>query len=241
MNRFFVLLVGLCTAASAAGDEIGFLTDYSLLEFREGDFVERIYVIPNAVERLGDFNAVMVDQPEIFIAPDSKYKGAKGDQLKALADVTRFAMIERLELGGYSVTDEPGPGVMYLRFAVAEVYLRKKKRGFLSYTPIGLVVHATAQAAVKDLWKKIDIEQMRLEIEAADSVTGEVLAAGTSTQGVRKAKGQEQDVVTWEELDAMFNTLGERVRCHLDNARLPEDQWEVCTDILIEPEVPEEG
>jgi hypothetical protein len=229
-------VLGLCSAASAAAQDIGFLTDYSLLETRERDMLNRLYTVPNVTERLNDYKAFLVDQPEIFIAPDSKYKGAKGDQLKLLADTVRLATIERLEAGGYPIADEPGPGVMYLRFAVSNVHLKKKKRGLLSYTPMGFVVHSTMQAAVRDLWKKIDIVELSLEMEFSDSVTGEILAMGTSPHGMRKSKGQKQDLVTWEELDAVLRTVGERMRCQLDNARTPRSDWKVCTDIVITAE-----
>ncbi len=235
-NRFLILVVGLCIAASAAGQDTGFLTDYSLLKARKGDVVDRVYIVPNAIEKMKEYNAVLVDQPEIFISPDSKYKGAKPDQLKQLADTARLAMMERLEAGGYTVADGPGPGVLYMRWAIADLYLKKKKRGLLSYTPVGMVVHTTKQAAIRDLWKKIDIVELGLEVEFSDAVSGDILAAATSKQGVRKSKGQEQDLVTWEELDAMFSTVGERARCNLDNAKLPQSEWQVCTDIVIEPE-----
>ena len=132
-KKFLILVVGLCGAASAAGQDIGFLTDYSLLKTRQGDMVNRVYIVPNAIERLKDYDAVLVDQPEIFISPDSKYKGAKPDQLKQLADTARLAMMERLEAGGYTVADGPGPGVLYMRWAIADLYLKKKKRGLLSF------------------------------------------------------------------------------------------------------------
>jgi hypothetical protein len=231
-----MLVVGLCSAVSAAGEDIGFLSDYSLLEVRERDLANRVYVVPDLWERLAGYHAFLVDQPEIFIAPDSKYKGAKGDQLKLLADTVRLATIERLEAGGHPVADEPGPGVMYLRFAVVDLYLKKKKRGLLSYTPMGFVVHSTMQAAVRDLWKKIDIVELSMEMEFADSVTGEILVMGTSPHGMRKGKGQKEDLVTWEELDAVIRIFGERMSCQLDNARKPRSEWQVCSDIAIEPE-----
>lgn len=223
--------------------ENDFLTDYSLLEKREGDLVDAVYIAPNVMDKMGDFNAIMVDQPEIFFSPDTKYKGAKPDQLKALADTSRLAMMERLEAGGYNVTDTPGASVMLMHWAITDVYLKKKKRGILSYTPVGFVVHSTKQAAIKDLWKKIDIIEMGIEMELTNSATGEILAAGMFMEGHRKDKKQdiEQDPVTWEELDAMFSTIGERVRCNLDNARLAENAREDCAAILIEPEYPEES
>ena len=240
-KRLLVLVIGLCCGLSTAAQEPGFFTDESLLQAREGDLLERVYIHPDAAEKLKAYNAVLVDQPEIFISPESKYKGAKPDQLKLLADTSRLAMMERLESGGYTVADGPGPGVLYMRWAISDLYLKKKKRGFLSYTPVGMVVHTTKQAAIKDLWKKIDIVELGVKMEFSDAVSGEIIAAGTSNQGTRKGRDQEEDLVTWEELDAMFETIGERARCALDNARLSENERRVCSEIVIEPEVVASG
>ena len=240
MKRLLVLVFGLCVATSAFGQNNDFLTDYSMLEENEdGRFVDTIYKVPNIERRLADFNSVMVDQPEIFVAADSKYKGAKGDQLKALADVARLSTIARLEAGGFNVVDQPGSDTLYMRWAITDLYLQKKKRGILSFTPVGMVVHATKGAATKDLWKKIDIAELKLEAEFTDVVTGEVLAALiTHQQGFRKQKGTKADIVSWQELEALFDTVGERFSCVLSNARVAEEEWDDCAAIWIEPEVP---
>ena len=240
MKRFLALALGLCVTTSAFAQNNDFLDDYSLLQPIGGKFVKARYFAPNVIQRLADYNAVLVDQPEIFIAADSKYKGAKGDQLKALADVARLATIERLEAGGFTIATEPGPNVLYMRWAITDLYLQKKKRGFLSYTPIGMVVHATKGAATRDLWKKIDIAELSLELELSDLVTGEILGtAVTVRQGLRKASGQKPELVSWQALDALFSTVGERFACILSNAGTPESEWITCADIWIEPEVPE--
>ncbi len=242
MKRFLIMVIGLCFTASAFSQNNDFLTDYSSLEkTEEGRFVKKIFLAPNAVRRTADYDGILVDQPEIFIAADSKYKGAKGDALKQLADVARLATIERLEAGGFNVVDEPGPDVMYMRWAITDLYLQKKKRGLLSFTPVGMVVHATKSAATKDLWKKIDIMELSLEMEFSDVVTGEVLAAAvTNQQGLRKQKGDKGQIVSWQHLDALFSTVGERVRCNLSNAERTEETWENCAAIRIEPEIPAE-
>jgi hypothetical protein len=152
-KKLLIAVFALFGAASAFGQNNDFLTDYSLLEPNtEGRFVSLRYFDPNVIQKLADYKAVLVDQPEIFIAADSKYKGAKGDQLKALADVARLATIERLEAGGYTIATEPGPDVLYMRWAITDLYLQKKKRGILSYTPLGMVVHATKSAA-NSVWR----------------------------------------------------------------------------------------
>jgi len=237
-----MLVVGFFLTASAFGQDNDFLTDYSMLQDFSEDtrFTARLYQAPNAEQRLGDYNSIMIDQPEIFIAADSKYKGAKGDQLKALADVARLSTMARLEANGFNVVDTPGTDTLYMRWAISDLYLQKKKRGILSYTPIGMVVHTTKSAATRDLWKKIDIAELRLEIELTDVVTGEVIVAGIShKQGFRKQKGEKADVVTWQELEALFDTAGERLSCGILNARKPAEEAVDCTSIWIEPEVPE--
>ena len=230
-----MLMVGLCGVASAAAQEESFFTDPSLLvPWDQGTF-DLGYVDPDINQKGPKFNSVMVDQPEIFLADDSKYKGAKPDHLKQLADTARLAIIERLEDGGWPIVDRPGPNVVYMRWAISDLYLKKKKRGFLSYTPIGFVVHATREAAVRDLWKKIDIVELGLMIEWVDSESFEILSAGSAKRGARKSKGQKEDLVSWEALDALFLTVGEQTRCHLDNTKLPENQKsEDCDSLIIE-------
>ncbi len=236
-KKILMLVVGLFGVASAAAQEESFFTDPSLLAPWDRGTFDLGYVDPDINQKAQRYDSVLVDQPEIFIADDSKYKGAKPDHMKQLADIARLAMIERLEKGGWPIADGPGPNVVYMRWAISDLYLKKKKRGFLSYTPIGYVVHATSQAAIRDLWKKIDIVELGLKIEWTDSVSYEVLSAGSAKRGARKTRGQKQDLVTWEELDALFRTVGEQTRCHLDNIKLPENQKrEDCDSLIIEPE-----
>ncbi len=236
-KKFLILVMGLCAAASATAQEESFFTDPSLLAPSDQGVFDLEYVDPDIIQKAQRYDSVLVDQPEIFIADDSKYKGAKPDHLKQLADIARLAMIERLEKGGWPIADGPGPSVVYMRWAISDLYLRKKKRGFLSYTPIGYVVHATSQAAIRDLWKKIDIVELGLKIEWTDSVSYEVLSAGQTKRGARKTRGQKEDLVSWEELDALFMTMGEQTRCHLDNNKLAESEKSLdCDSIVIEPE-----
>jgi len=237
-KRIMLLVLGLCCAASAAAQEESFFTDPSLLEPWDQGVFDLGYTHPDVLQVAQRYDSIMVDQPEIFIADDSKYKGAKPDHMKQLADTARLAMIERIEAGGYTVTDEPGPNVAYIRWAIADLYLNKKKRSILSYTPTGFVLHSTRQAMTRDLWKKIDIVELGLLIEWTDSVSGEILSAGDASQGLRKAKGRKVDLVSWQELDALFLTIGEQTRCHLDNNKLADAEKRTdCDSILIEPEV----
>ena len=235
MKRLTLVALFLIFPIVGWGSDSGFLDDYSILEQRVGDAIDRVYIAPGTEERLATYDAVMVDQPEVHMSPDSKYGGAKPDHLKMLADTARLTLVERLEEdGGYKVVEEAGPGVVYMRWAITDLYLKKKKRGLLSYTPVGFVVHATAQAAIRDVWKKIDMVELNIEVEFVDSTTGDVLAAVVAERGARKADGQKQELVSWEELDATMNTFGLRLRCSLDNARVDASSREDCSQIMVE-------
>ncbi len=236
-KRLTVLAVLLVLPMAGWGADSGFMDDYSILEDRpDHDAISRVYIAPGTLDLVGKFDAVLVDQPEVFMSADSKYLGAKPDHIKTLADTSRLAFIERLEAGGYRIAEEAGPGVVYARWAITELYLKKKKRNILSYTPVGFVAHATAQAAIRDLWRKIDIVELNIEVEFIDSVTGDLLAAVVMGRGARKTKGQKQELVSWEELDATMKTFGQRLRCTLDNARIEANQRQDCSQIYVEVE-----
>ncbi|MGI9324862.1 MAG: DUF3313 domain-containing protein [Pseudomonadales bacterium] len=215
--------------------ESGFMDDYSKLKKRQNDMFGRIYIGPNTESQLAGVNSLMVDQPEIFMSPASKYKGAKPDALKMLSDTLRSTLVIKLEEGGYAIADQPGSSTVYMRWAITDLYLKKKKRGLLAYTPVGFVVHSTVNAAVRDVWKKIDIVELSIEAEFIDSVTGEVLAAVVMDRGHRKDKNkkQKQELVSWEDLDGTMQTMAARLVCNLDNARSADGEREDCAAITV--------
>ena len=55
-------------------------------------------------------------------------------------------------------------------------------------------------------------------------------------RGARKASGQEQELVSWEQLDALFKSVGAQVRCRMDNSKLADaEKRQDCDSIVIEP------
>ncbi|MET0656739.1 MAG: DUF3313 family protein, partial [Steroidobacteraceae bacterium] len=187
------------------------------------------------LKRAAQYTAVMVDQPELFIHPDSKYKGIKPDDMKIIADTLREKITAELT-GNYQIVDKPGPNVLYMRFAVGDLLLQKKKRPVLAYLPVGAVVHAAANAA-REATSKIDLKNMKLEGEILDSVSGEQLSAITTSRGsLSSSAGDPTKPVSWEELDKLFTVIGKRVSCRLANAKVPEAQWQNCGAIGLAPE-----
>ncbi|MEE4300065.1 MAG: DUF3313 domain-containing protein [Pseudomonadales bacterium] len=237
----FVAIVALTSAHSAlaAAEPSGFLDDYDQLRADPGFAADRVYLVPDAADRFARYDAVMVDQPEVFIASDSRYRGMKPDDLKLLADSFRSAVTDELS-ETYRIAEEPGPGVLYLRFATTDLQLRKT-RNLLDFTPVGVVTNvvpgvrdvksALRSAVIKDFSRRVSLIELTIEAELLDSVSGERIAALVAQLGQRRDReaGLEQRATSWEEAEQVVRTYGSRLVCRLDNARKEPEQRGDCS------------
>jgi hypothetical protein len=224
ISRFFAVtaILMLATELTAADSDSGFLEDYSKLKPIAGT-TTRIYTAPGSLEAYKNYKAVMIDQPEFIIAEDSKYRGIKPDEAKAVADKMRHSMSKAVSKS-IPVVDIAGPGVLHVRVAASNVHLKKKKRGLLGYTPAGFVV-TTATQAGQDMEQKIVLQDMNLEIEVMDSQTQEVLFAMVE----KIEPGVKKPGESWASQQEMMEYWSNRLQCRLQNARKPKDQWQDCT------------
>ena len=222
MTLTSALLLSATTVTAA--DNSGFLTDYSKLKPLAGTDT-LMYTAPNAYTDLKNYKAVMIDQPEFVIADDSKYKGIKPDDAKAVADALRTQMSDTVTKNGRMfVVDKPGPGVLYVRMAATNIHLKKKSRGLLGYTPAGFVVGGAVSAG-QGMEQKIVLQDMNLEIEVQDSQTQKVLAAMVDKiDPGKKAKAGE----SWSKEHTVMDYWANRFHCRLENSQKPENEWEDC-------------
>jgi hypothetical protein len=231
--------------ALAADAPSGFLDDYEQLRPDPELAADRVYLVPDAADRFAQYDAVMVDQPEVFIAADSRYRGMKPDDLKVLADSFRAAVTEELS-ETYRIAEEPGPGVLYLRFATTDLQLRKN-RNLLDFTPVGVVTNvvpgvrdvksALRSAVIKDLSKRVSLIELTIEAELLDSVSGERIAALVAQLGQRRDReaGLAQEATSWDEVEQVVRTYGRRLVCRLDNARTDPAQRADCRSLVPVP------
>lgn len=230
----FVMVLGLLAApldARAQGAGGAFLSDYSKLAPVADNQYEKVFVAPDAQQRAKKYTAVMIDQPEVFVSAKSKYQGMKPDDMKVISDSLREAVTAQLK-GRYTIVDAPGPNVLYLRLAVKELMLEKKKRSILAYTPVGAVVKAVKDSA-SSVTSKVDLKDMTIEGEALDSVTEAQFGAMTASRASLKGPGNASQPVSWTELTDMFSLVGKRVSCRLDNAALPAAEWAKCGSAVL--------
>ena len=195
-----------------------------------------VYYPDDILSRLPQYDSIMVDEPIIFLAEDSDYKGFKASDLAAVADMVRQGFMEGLQtqpvsFGNFEVVDEPGSSVLYLRLALKDVYIRKNKRGLLAYTPVGAVVKGVHDIA-SDAIDKTTLVELKVEAEMQDTETGQVLFAAILDRGHRKAHHQKEDAAGWEVTGNLANKLGRRLACRLDNARLAPDKQNDCVKMI---------
>ena len=154
--RLLLILVPLalvfCHQAHAQ-ENSGFLKDYSVFTRTSEEGEVLLYIRDGAVERLAQYDSIMVDQPELFIDPDSNYKGMKPDTVTDIGEMIRSSVVDGLS-GAYGIVEEPGESTLYLRLAATNLYIRKDKRGILGYTPIGAVAHGVKNAFQRVRGKK---------------------------------------------------------------------------------------
>jgi len=223
--RSVALLVAMMVFGVANAQDIQsseFLSDYSQLQKSSGAQMDYTYLAPGAEQKMANYVAIMINQPEIFIAPDSKYKGIKPDDMKALADSFRTGLAQALN-DSYLIVDQPGPNVLYLRFALSNLHLKKKRKRLLSYTPVGLVAGAAKAVLINDITKKIDLKGVTVEMEVLDSTTEERFAALLEMRS-----GTKEEPASWGDVEELIGLYSQRVRCRLDNARVGESQQVDC-------------
>ncbi len=230
-TTFSCVLVGavsilLSTAVTA--EDSGFLADYSQLKTIPGTEI-RMYTAPNAYTDLKNYHAVMIDQPELVIATDSKYKGIKPDDAKAVADQLRKRLSDTVSQNpNMTVVDKPGPGVLYVRMAASNVHLKKKSRGILGYTPAGFVV-GSAVSAGQEMEQKVILQDMNLEIEVMDSQTQVLMTSVVDKINPgKKSKASE----SWAKEHTVMAYWATRFNCRLENSGKLKSEWKDCEKTL---------
>ena len=118
----FVISTSVAGWAQQQPELSGFLDHYPPLTPAEEGSETLLWKAPDIEAK---YVAVMVDQPVIFIHPDSPYKGIEPDELKVLADAYRDIIATKLATI-HPVVEQPQPNIIRLRLALTNVYLKKR-------------------------------------------------------------------------------------------------------------------
>ena len=192
--------------------------------------LDYVYTAPGHREKVVNTTAFMIEQPEIFVSPDSKYKGMKPDDMKMLADSLRAIVAEGLS-EQYQIAASPGPNTLLMRMAFTNVHLKKKGRGLLGYTPVGFVVSSAKKSLMNDFVDNILLTEVGWEAEMLDSQTGEQYAAILTGLG---NKDNKKEFTSWDQLMQALEVGADRIVCRLDNAKAAEGEMRDCLAEITE-------
>lgn len=157
------------------------------------------------------YTKVMLEPITLFISPESEYKGVKAEDLKELSDSFNQVIVKTLE-PDIAVVSQGGPGVMYIRAALTNVKVAKKKRGLLGYTPVGFVVTSATRSAAGGT---LSLKDAVLEVETFDPVSGERLGVLVD----KAPKTAEDKELSWDTIDKTLEYYATRFKARMQAAK----------------------
>ena len=225
LKIFLALTIGVFSVPGLAQVPFsGFMDDYEQLQPSDDVWINYIYTGPEWQKKLSDTTAFMLEQPEIFIAADSKYGGMKPDDMKMMADTLRAVFAEAI-VEEFQIAASPGPNTLVMRMAFTNVHLKKKGRSLLGYTPVGFVASSAKKAFLNDFVDNILLTEVVWEAEILDSQTGE--RHGALIIGLGN-KNKKKEFTSWDQLMQVLEVGAERILCRLDNIRSAEGEIRDC-------------
>ncbi len=218
-------LLSLGMPASALGQDFsGFLEDYSGLEQQN----ENVFMFqsPKGFDVLAQYDSIMIDQPDIIIAADSKYKSLKPDDMKLIADTLRAILIQEFERSNFRLVTTSGPNTLYLNTAITDLHLKKKRKRLIQFTPVGLVA-TLATTPFRDVMDKINLQYVTFEAELLDSQDEERLGAFVERKGSATDK---KEATSWDEFLAGMEQTSKRLGCRLNNGAVAAEMRKNCVE-----------
>ena len=155
----------------------GFLDRYPAFKL-DPDFKD-VYMWRNPKANLKKYSKIMVAPLEIWLSPDSEYKGLTADQIGLVNRMYQFTMIETME-PDYPIVSKPGNDVLVLRVALTNVNIKTKDKRFYNFLPPMLLMRGVDAAVNKSL-KSFELNLAQMEGELRDSMTNELISARVAT------------------------------------------------------------
>jgi len=199
-NLVILTLLVISTSVAAQAQQepelSGFLDDYPPLAPAEEGSEILMWKAPDIEAK---YVAVMVDQPVIFIHPDSPYKGFEPDELKVLADAYREVVATKLAMV-HPVVEQPQPNIIRVRLALTNVYVKRKGESS-NGSPTN--EHTTKA----DLGRRYSLVEATVEAEGIDNETGQRLAVAVRKKVRREGEDVNEEATSWDDLRAALDEL----------------------------------
>lgn len=221
-----ILLAGPLHAAGPP--ESGFFDDYSKLEPADAPWADFVYITDEWREVAANTTTFIIPQPELFLAPDSKYKGMKPDDMKIITDSMRQLFVEAFA-DDFQIAASPGPNTIMLRMAFSNLNLKKKPRiPVVGWLPPAYIASSAKRAFLNEFTDNILLTEVVWEAEMLDPQTGEIHGQIIVLLGDRSDKDQ---FTSWDELVTALAIGAKRLRCRFDNTRVSPAAQRDCYEI----------
>ncbi|NQY25677.1 MAG: DUF3313 domain-containing protein [Piscirickettsiaceae bacterium] len=163
---------------------------------------------------LKKYSKILIEPVEIWLHPDSTYKGIQPDTLKAMADSFAQILVDELE-PDYTIVANVGADTLVVRLAIMGLKTKKKKRKLLGYLPVVLVAGALNTNALK----RVSLVDAGIEAEVLDSITGERLAVLVDT-GIRIPESEsKKGKLAWKDIEMSLRFYAKRFKAQLDERK----------------------
>ncbi|MCD0502013.1 DUF3313 family protein [Bordetella petrii] len=208
------LLAGCAAPAAHQGyraDSSAFFTDAKLLRPVAGTPGLSRYVTPHYAEQRQRIKSIYLAPIEVWVSPDSPYKGLTATEIGALTASFRQAFLKDPSRR-YPVVDQPGPDSMVVRIALTDVMLTLPRTRLLGYTPVGLAVRAIqkSQGISPTL-----VDRLGYQTEATLGVAGPTLFA-VRLQGVQPTHTAADQKQRLDQMPAQIAQQATRLRATLE-------------------------
>ena len=179
------LLLTACAHSEQAGgygkaEPSGFLKDYSKLHKAANDTEATLAYFTPDKAKFKSYTKILLEPVQVWRGEDSDAKGLDQEDAEYLSQFLWSRLDE--ELGKYyRITKSPGPGVMRMRVAITEAGKGIPILDNLTAAYPTTLLMSKAKKAISGTESLVG--KASIEMEATDSQTGELLAAGVDRRG----------------------------------------------------------
>jgi len=197
-----LVVAGCATKPAEPTKDSGFLRDYSRLKDATvtGGATVRQWASPKFTP--SNYNALLLE-PLVFYPEPQPSDMVSADTLQKIIAYTNDARRRALEKR-FQLVDRAGPGVVRFRQAFSGVGAEAEGLKPYQYIPLAFVATMASRAATGEPQRAFVV----VEVEATDSVTGELLGMRTRVgtgSGLARVGGKE--VITFEDVKPLIDEL----------------------------------
>jgi hypothetical protein len=211
-----VLLTACAHSEQAGGygkaEPSGFLKDYSKLHAAANDTeATLVYFMPDKT-KFKSYTKILLEPVQVWRGEESDAKGLDKEDADYLSQFLWSHLNE--ELGkDYRITQSPGPGVMRMRVAITEAGKGIPILDNLTAAYPTTLLMSKGKKAL--LGTETMVGKASIELEATDSQTGELIAAGVDRRG--GGKYAWKPISQWVDVENAYSYWAKKVA------------WRACT------------